>query len=235
MSTASVTPAIQAAAAQARQKLFAVAIADRQSPLHDASIEGLDFQDGRIFLKSSPGTSEHFRDLLARHGNEAVESTAQVAPEHDTGKFSSHSFGAVFAEVSVDPHVGMARVRRIVAVFDVGKIVNEKTARSQFIGGIVWGIGLALHEDTYVDPRNGRIANANLADYLVPVNADIGEIDVSALDVPDKMLDPLGARGIGEIGITGTGAAVANAIYHATGIRVRELPITPDKLLAGAA
>ena len=146
-------------------------------------------------------------------------------------QYSVHSFGAVFAEVAVDPDVRMVRVRRVVAVFDVGKVLNEKLGRSQFIGGIVWGISLALFEDTHVDWRNGRITNANLADYLVPVNRDIGEIDVSALDVPDTKLDSLGARGIGEIGITGTGAAVANAIFHATGRRVRDLPITPDKLL----
>ena len=109
--------------------------------------------------------------------------------------------------------------------------MNQKLARSQFIGGIVWGVGLALMEDTQVDARDGRIVNANLADYHVPVNADIGEIDVSAIDIPDTQLDTLGARGIGEIGITGTGAAIANAIFHATGKRVRDLPITPDKLL----
>jgi xanthine dehydrogenase YagR molybdenum-binding subunit len=126
----------------------------------------------------------------------------------------------------------MPRVRRVVAVFDVGKIVNEKLARSQFIGGIVWGIGLALHEDTYVDWRNGRIANANLAEYHVPTNADVGEIDVSAMDIPDTNMNPLGVRGIGEIGITGTGAAIANGVFHATGKRIRQLPITPDKLLS---
>jgi xanthine dehydrogenase YagR molybdenum-binding subunit len=160
-----------------------------------------------------------------------VEATSDVKPQLDSKKFSCHSFGAVFAEIAVDPDLGMIHTRRIVAVFDVGKIMNEKLARSQFIGGIVWGVGLALMEDTHVDPRNGRIMNANLADYHVPVNADIGEIDVSALDIPDPQLDSLGARGIGEIGITGTGAAIANAIFHATGKRVRDLPITPDKLL----
>jgi xanthine dehydrogenase YagR molybdenum-binding subunit len=116
-----------------------------------------------------------------------------------------------------------------VAVDDVGKIINEKLARSQFIGTIVWSISLALLEDTYVDPRWRRIVNANLADYHVPVNADIQTIDVSALDIPDFKLDSLGALGIGEIGITG--AAVATAIYHATCKRIRDLPITPDKLL----
>jgi xanthine dehydrogenase YagR molybdenum-binding subunit len=132
----------------------------------------------------------------------------------------------------VDPQLGIITVPRVVAVYDVGKLLNEKTGKSQFIGGIVWGISLALHEATHVDGSTGRICNANLADYHVPVNADIGDIDVSAVDVPDTKLDPLGARGIGEIGITGTGAAVANAVYHATGKRIRDLPITPDKLIA---
>jgi len=142
-----------------------------------------------------------------------------------------HSFGAIFAEVGVDADLGMTRVKRVVAVYDVGRIVNRQTARRQFIGGIVWGISLALHEDTDVDWRYGRITNANLADYHVPVNADIPEIDVEALDIPDYQLDSLGARGIGEIGITGTGAAICNAIFHATGKRIRDLPTTSEKLL----
>ena len=142
-----------------------------------------------------------------------------------------HSFGAIFAEVGVDADLGMTRVKRVVAVYDVGRIVNRQTAHRQFIGGIVWGISLALHEDTDVDWRYGRITNANLADYHVPVNADIPEIDVEALDIPDYQLDSLGARGIGEIGITGTGAAICNAIFHATGKRIRDLPTTSEKLL----
>ncbi len=232
MSTASVTPAVQAAAGQARQKLFELAVSDPQSPIHGLSVDELEFRDGAIFHKSSP-KSERFTDLLARHGGQPLEAVATVQPDQNMReKFSAHSFGAVFAEVSVDARIGMPRVRRIVAVFDVGKIVNEKLARSQFIGGIVWGIGLALHEDTYVDWRSGRIANANLGEYHVPTNADVGEIDVSAIDIPDVNINPLGARGIGEIGITGTGAAIANAVFHATGKRVRQLPITPDKLLS---
>jgi xanthine dehydrogenase YagR molybdenum-binding subunit len=119
----------------------------------------------------------------------------------------------------------------VVAVYDVGRIVNQMMAKSQFAGGVVWGISLALHEDTNVDWRNGRITNANLADYHVPVNADIPDIHVEALDIPDYQIDSVGARGIGEIGITGTGAAVCNAIFHATGKRIRDSPITPDKLL----
>lgn len=230
MSTASVGPAVEKAALEVRQKLIQTAVNDTQSPLHGAEAGNVEFKQGRLFLKSSPGKSELYRDLLQR-GNHPIEATSEAKPQLDPKKSSCHSFGAVFAEVAVDPDLGEVRTRRIVAVYDVGRIMNQKLARSQFIGGIVWGVSLALLEDTYVDSRNGRIMNANLADYHVPVNADIGEIDVSAIDNPDPQLDSLGARGIGEIGITGTGAAIANAIFHATGKRIRELPITPDKII----
>jgi xanthine dehydrogenase YagR molybdenum-binding subunit len=231
MSTASVGPAVQQAALQVRQKLFEMAVNDQKSPVSGARAEEIEFKDGKVFLKSAPAKSEEYTALLVRNGNQPLEATARVKPQLDEKKYSCHSFGAVFAEVAVDPDLGIIRTRRIVAVYDVGKIVNQKLAKSQFIGGIVWGVGLALMEDTQVDARDGRIMNANLADYHVPVNADIGEIDVSAIDIPDTQLDSLGVRGIGEIGITGTGAAIANAIFHATGKRVRDLPITPDKLL----
>jgi xanthine dehydrogenase YagR molybdenum-binding subunit len=233
VSTASVVPAVEAAALQAKKILLSLAIADQQSPVYGASIDEIDFKDGKIFARNSPEKFESFSRLLARHGNQPVEGTGAAEPDPNLKKnFSAHSFGAVFAEVSVDPLVGMPRVRRIVAVYDVGKIVNQKLAQSQFIGGIVWGIGLALHEDTYVDWRTGRVANANLGEYHVPTNADVGEIDVSALDIPDPNINSLGARGIGEIGITGTGAAISNAIFHATGKRIRNLPITPEKLIS---
>jgi xanthine dehydrogenase YagR molybdenum-binding subunit len=231
MSTASVTPAVQQAALQARSKLLALAGSDPQSPVHGVATDQIELQDGKISSKSGAGKSESYTALLARQNNQPVEGRADLKPELDQKKYAAHSFGAVFAEVAVDPLLGMTRVRRIVAVYDVGRIMNAKTARSQFIGGIVWGVGLALLEESNVDPKWGRFTNANLAEYRVPVNADIGEIDVSALDIPDTKIDSLGARGIGEIGITGTGAAIANAIYHATGKRVRDLPITPEKLL----
>jgi xanthine dehydrogenase YagR molybdenum-binding subunit len=230
MSTASITPAVKAAAEQARQKLIEVAISDRRSPVHGARAEDIEFQDGKVKLKTSPAKSEDFAAVLKRNGR-PVEATASVKPQLDTSKVPCHSFGAIFAEVSVDPDLGMTHVRRVVAVYDVGRLIDRQTAHSQFIGGIVWGISLALEEETYVDWRYGRITNANLADYHVPVNADIGSIEVSAIDIPDYALDTLGARGVGEIGITGTGAAVANAVFHATGKRIRDLPITPDKLL----
>jgi xanthine dehydrogenase YagR molybdenum-binding subunit len=230
MSTASVMRAVQAAAQDARNKLINLATEDPMSPLHRTHAEDIEIKNGTLVLKSDATQSEPFASIVARHGVSGVEGRSQVKPENDE-KYSRHSFGAIFAEVTVDPDLGMVRVPRIVAVYDVGKLLNAKTARNQFIGGIVWGVSLALFEETYVDDRNGRIVNANLAEYRVPVNADIGEIDVSAIDVPDTKFNPLGARGIGEIGITGTGAAVANAIFHATGKRVRDLPITPEKLL----
>jgi xanthine dehydrogenase YagR molybdenum-binding subunit len=231
MTTCSVTPAIHDAALQARTNLVAMAVSDPQSPVANLQADEVDFKDGKIFAKASPQKSETVGALVARHRNQTVDGLVHLKPELDTKKFSCHSFGAVFAEVAVEPLTAVARVRRITAVYDVGRIMNQKTAHSQFIGGIVWGVSLALHEDTYIDPQTGRITNANLAEYHVPVNLDIGEIDVSALDIPDTKLDNMGARGIGEIGITGTGAAICNAIYHATGKRVRDLPITPDKLL----
>ena len=230
MSTASITPAVKAAAEQAREKLIALAIGDRQSPVHGAADGDVDFQNGNIVVKGQPAKSESFAALLKRNGNQPVEATASTKPQLDP-KTPCHSFGAIFAEVGVDADLGVVRVKRVVAVYDVGRIINRQTARSQFIGGIVWGISLALHEETHVDWRYGRIVNHDLEKYRVPVNADIPDIEVSALDIPDYKLDTLGARGVGEIGITGAGAAVANAIFHATGKRVRDLPITPDKLL----
>jgi xanthine dehydrogenase YagR molybdenum-binding subunit len=139
----------------------------------------------------------------------------------------------VFVEVHVDAALGTIRVPRVVGVYDVGKLLNQKTGKSQLMGGIVWGIGAALEEASELDVRYGRFVNANLAEYHVPVNADIGTIDVSVLNVPDPQFNALGARGIGEIGITGVPAAIANAVYHATGVRVRNLPITLDKVLEG--
>jgi xanthine dehydrogenase YagR molybdenum-binding subunit len=146
-------------------------------------------------------------------------------------KFASRSWGAVFAEVRVDPDLGIVRVPRIVATYSVGRLLNRKTGLSQLQGGIVWGVGMALLEESLLDPATGRYVNENLAEYHVPVNADIGAIDVAVVDENDTRFNPLGIRGIGEIGITGVAAALANAVYHATGRRIRDLPITLDKLL----
>jgi xanthine dehydrogenase YagR molybdenum-binding subunit len=163
--------------------------------------------------------------------NDVVEATAQAEASEEKEKFSSRSFGAVFCEVRVDEDLGSIAVPRIVAAYSVGRLMNAKLARSQLIGGLVWGVSMALMEETVIDPRDGRVVNANLAEYHVPVNADIGLIDVSFCDENDTRFNPVGARGIGEIGITGIPAAIANAVFHATGVRMRELPIRLDDLL----
>ena len=209
-----------------------MAIADSRSPLHGALPDDFAAKGGVLSLKSDPSKSETYAAILARNGGKPVEATGEAEPSMDHTSLSTHSWGAVFAEVAVDPYVRMMQVRRVTAVYDIGTLMNDKTGLNQLVGGIVWGISLALLEESHIDPRYGRTVNNNLAEYHVPVNADIGEIDVSALNIPDtKFNQPLGARGIGEIGITGAGAAVANAVYHATGKRVRDLPITLDKLL----
>ena len=228
---ASVTPAVEAAAKQAQLALFALAVGEKDGQFSGAAPQDIEFQDGKLIRRGKQGSGEHFKELIGRNGGKPVSATASAEPEQDVQAYSTHSWGAVFAEVAVDEALGMPHVRRIVGVYDLGKLLNEKTGHSQLIGGIVWGVSLALHEESHMDPRSGRIVNNNLAEYHVPVNADIGEIDVSVVNIPDTKFNPLGARGIGEIGITGSGAAVANAIYHATGKRLRSAPITPDLLM----
>ena len=167
-------------------------------------------------------------------GKAPLQAEAEAKPEHEDEEANPHaerSFGALFTEVRVDPDLGVIRVPRIVGVYSVGRILNMKTATSQLQGGIVWGVGMALLEESVLDPRSGRIVNGNLAEYHVPVNADIGSIDVSFVEENDTIFNELGARGIGEIGITGVAGAIANAVYHATGKRIRDLPITLDKVL----
>ncbi|MGC2300157.1 MAG: xanthine dehydrogenase family protein molybdopterin-binding subunit [Acidobacteriaceae bacterium] len=232
MSSASVTPAVQAACQQVILKLLTLATRDEESPFHNAQPDELEFTDGQVVAKKNHARAESYLDLIARNGHQPIEATASAQPDNSAEQYSAHSFGAVFAEVAVDESIGMPRVRRVVAVYDIGTLLNEKTGHSQLIGGIVWGVSLALAEVTHIDPRYGRAVNNNLAEYHVPVNLDIGAIEVSTIGIPDKVFNPVGARGIGEIGITGSGAAVANAIYHATGKRIRKAPITPDMLMA---
>jgi xanthine dehydrogenase YagR molybdenum-binding subunit len=231
-SAASIGPAIQAAAMQAKLKLCEIAVADAASPLHGLKTEDLDVKDGKLFAKASPSKSDSVVAILQRGGGKPVEATASAEPGEDHTAYTSRSFGAVFAEVAVDKDTHMVQVRRVVGAYDVGTLMNQTTGLNQLMGGIVWGVGLALHEETHIDPVYGRTVNENLAEYHVPVNADIGTIDVSVVGIADTKFNPLGARGVGEIGITGVAAAVANAIYHATGKRVRDFPITPDKLMA---
>lgn len=170
-------------------------------------------------------------DLIAKNGGQPVEVTVNAKPGAEQQQYSMHSFGAVFTEVHVDQDLGLVRVPRIVTAHGVGKVLNEKTARSQIQGGVIWGIGMALLEETDIDPHTGRYVNADLAEYKVPVNADVGTIDVHFVDEADPHVNPIGVKGAGEIGITGVAASIANAVYHATGKRVRDLPIRIDKLI----
>jgi xanthine dehydrogenase YagR molybdenum-binding subunit len=173
-------------------------------------------------------------DLTAvmRRLGQPVEASADVQPGDETQRFSMHSFGALFVEVAVDPDLGETRVRRIVGAYGAGRIVNPKTARSQCIGGMIGGIGMALVEHSVVDARNGRVTNANFAEYAVPVHADAPPLmDVIFVEEHDPHVNPLGVKGVGEIALVGVAPAITNAIFHATGKRIRELPVTPDKLL----
>jgi xanthine dehydrogenase YagR molybdenum-binding subunit len=230
-STASVGPAVYAAARAARDKLIALAVADARSPLHGVDAAQVDAADGWIFHGAQPQRRELVTAVMARNGGQPIVADVSAEPGDEKRQYSAHSFGAVFVEVRVDPDLGTIRVPRVVGVYDVGRLMNAKTGHSQLMGGIVWGLGMGLMEKTEMDPHAGRAVNANLADYHVPVNADIGDIDVSVIDAPDTHFNVLGARGIGEIGIVGVAAALANAVYHATGRRVRDLPIRLDDLL----
>jgi xanthine dehydrogenase YagR molybdenum-binding subunit len=231
-SSASVLPAIQDATTQLKLKLADVAIADSQSPLHGLKTLDIDAKDGRLINKNNPAQSDSLTDLIARNGNKPVEAMGSAEPSESRDSMTSNSWGAVFAEVAVDKDTYMVKVRRIVGTYDIGTLLNEKTGLNQLMGGIVWGVSFALYEGAQIDPTYGRIVNGSLAEYHVPVNADIGIIDVTVLNIPDLKFNPIGSRGIGEIGITGTAAAVANAIYNATGKRIREYPITPDKIMS---
>jgi len=230
-STASVAPAVKAAATAARLKLIGLALADPASPLFGARIEDVTVENGWLGWRADLKRREPFAAVIARHGGQSVEATMDAKPGAEKQEYAFHSFGAVFAEVHVDPDLGVIRVERVVASYDIGRLLNEKTGHSQLMGGIVWGIGMALLEQTEIDLRYGRAVNANLAEYHVPVNADVGTIEIIVVDEDDPHINSLGARGIGEIGITGVAAAIANAVYHATGKRVRDLPITLDKVL----
>ncbi len=232
VTAASVCPAVRAAALAARLKLFSLAAADPQSPLHGLDPQALTTRDARILNTSKPSQSETIAALLARNDSRPIEATGSAEPDAAArSSASSYSFGAVFVEVAVDRFTHMVTVRRVTGTYDIGTLINRKTGLNQLIGGIVWGVSFALHEEAHIDPVLGRTVNENFAEYHIPVNADIGSIDITCLDIPDTVFNPLGARGLGEVSVTGTPAAVANAIYNATGKRIRDFPITPDKIM----
>jgi len=229
--TGSIGSAVHEACLAARAKLLALATKDQRSPLHSASDEQVTFADGRIALKSDPSRSESYADILQRNRMDSIEATVDSNPGDEESKFSMHAFCADFVELRVDADLGAVRVSRVVSACGAGRIMNEKTAVSQFIGGIVGGLGQALFEETVMDHRLGRFVNANLGEYHVPVNADVPSIHSFFVEERDDHVNPLGTKGIGELAYAGVAAAVANAVFHATGKRIRRLPITLDKLL----
>lgn len=229
--TASVSPVVAEAAEHAVAELIHLAVADSRSPLHGLREDRVVVRDGRLVSLDDPSRTDSYADALVRAGREQVEGRATSSGHGAEDRFTFHSFGAHFCEVTVDPDLARARVTRVVTVLDTGRVLNAKTARSQVQGGVIMGIGMALMEHAAYDRRTGRCVTDNLADYPVCVNADIGALDVHFLDIPDPHINPIGARGIGEIAITGVAAAVANAVFHATGRRIRDLPITPERLV----
>jgi len=231
MTVESVGSAIDDACANARRQVLSVAVADPDSPLHGLAVEDVTIEDGWLRERAGGGRRDSLAVLLSRRGGAPLVADGSSRPGEEEKQFSMNSFGAVFAQVHVDRDLGIVRVPRIVARFGAGRIINAKTAHSQLLGGIVWGLGMALTEESVLDPRYARFVNANLAEYHVIVNADVGEIDCAFVDEADPHVNSLGAKGLGEVAMTGVTGAVANAIFNATGRRVRDLPITLDKLL----
>jgi xanthine dehydrogenase YagR molybdenum-binding subunit len=228
---ASAGTAVQIACETVREKVFKLARQLDGSPLANQDLDHVTFRDGRIFVTNDPSRSVSLVDAVASSNEGKVEAEETASPSMiQAMRYVSYTHSACFVEVKVDEELGVVRVTRVVSAVAAGKILNLQTARSQILGGVVMGIGSALHEESMLDHSIGRFMNHNLGEYHVPVNADIGHIDVIFVDEPDDKASPIGVKGLGEIGIVGTGAAIANAIYHATGKRVRDLPITIDKL-----
>jgi xanthine dehydrogenase YagR molybdenum-binding subunit len=227
---ASVGAAVAMACRAVAGKLFKAAKKADGEALGKAKLEDVEFVDGAVRLKSDPSRAVSYGEIMRAAGEQSIEGKATAKPSGGDKK-ARNTHSAVFAEVKVDEDLGVVRVTRLVSAVAAGRIINPQTARSQIIGGAVMGIGMALHEESIMDHRLGRCMTHNLADYHIPAHADVPEIDVIFVDEPDAEVSPLGVKGVGEIGIVGTAAAVANAIFHATGKRVRELPITIDKLL----
>jgi xanthine dehydrogenase YagR molybdenum-binding subunit len=230
--TATAGMAIHNAGADVIGKLFDLAAGDERSPLFGAGNAGVIARGGRLYRRDDETRSESYADILRRaglaelegEGNGAADPAAQSA-------YAMHAHGAVFAEVKVDPDFGQIRVTRLVGAFAAGRIINPHLVRSQYYGGMIWGVSFALHEHAVMDQRSGRPMNANLAEYHVPVNADVPSLEAILVEEHDPHVNALGIKGVGEIGITGTAGAIANAVWHATGIRVRRFPITLDQLI----
>jgi xanthine dehydrogenase YagR molybdenum-binding subunit len=231
MIAASVGSAVHAAGLDLRKQAIAFAIADPSSPLFGVAPEAITARDGLLLIAAAPARADSYEALLTRSGQDRFVAEATSRALAQRLGHSCMAFGAQFAEVHVDMDLRTVRVPRLVGVFGVGRVINPKLVNSQLTGGMIWGLSQALLEETVYDHRLNRIVNASLGDYLVPVNADIRSVQAECLPEDDPYVNPLGVKGVGEIGMAGVAPAIANAVYHATGVRVRELPIAIEKLL----
>jgi len=232
--TASVLPAIDKATDNVTNLLFELATRTAGSPFEKADANTLALTNGRVHAQGqSPESGVPFEKLLQLRKVASLEAEAHTGGADEQGKYSSNCFGAQFLEVAWDPGIARLRVTRSVTVMDAGRIISEKTARNQILGGVVWGISMGMFEETIYDPRNGKPINNNYADYLIPTNADIEQMECHFVQYPDLHLNSYGARGLGEIGLTGVASALTMAVYHATGVRIRKLPIRLEHLMNG--
>lgn len=230
--TASAGGALYAAGSDAIAKLAGLATNDPASPLFGAGNVGVEARDGRLFRADDATRSERYEDILARAGLDDIEGAGSGGRDPANAEARAmFSHGAVFAEVTIDPELFQIRVTRLVGAFAAGRIINPKLAKSQLAGGMIWGVGFALHEEGLHDARTGRPMNADFAGYHVPVNADVPSVEALIVEEDDPYVNPLGVKGVGEIGITGTVGAIANAVWHATGVRIKSFPIHIDALM----
>jgi xanthine dehydrogenase YagR molybdenum-binding subunit len=233
--TATAGMAIHNAGAAVIAKLADLATGDERSPLFGAGNAGFVARDGRLFRRDDESRGESYSDILNRAGLAQIEANGKGAADPEAqAHYAMHAHGAVFAEVKVDPDLGQIRVTRVVGAFAAGRVINPRMVRSQILGGMIWGVSFALHEQAVMDKRSGRTLNANLADYHLPVNADVPSMEALMIEEHDPHVNTLGIKGVGEIGITGSAGAIANAVWHATGVRVRRFPIGIDELVLGS-
>ncbi len=231
VTTSSVGSAIYGAAMNIKQKLFDMALKEENSPFVEGKVDDTELMEGFLRLKSDSSKAVSFGDIMDKNNMSEIVETYDAKPSPERAKYTTMGHGIQFAEVKVDEDLGIVKVTKVVEATACGKVINPKTAHSQEMGGMIWGIGMALHEDTQIDHRYGKMMTTNFADYHIPSNADVHYINTEFVEEEDKIVNPLGAKGMGELCLVGAPAAIANAIFHATGKRVRDLPITPDKLI----
>jgi len=225
---------VQATCEKLRRRLFRLAQRIPDSPFAGRKLSDMTCADGQIRSVREPSRAVSVGEVMRQGNAVAFDAEATVKPLQKRERYAHYTHSAIFAEVRVDEDFGTILVTRVVSAIAGGRILNPKTARSQILGAVVWGIGMALQEESVMDHTFGRFITHNLADYHVPVNADARDIEVIFVDERDDLVNPLGAKGLGEIGLVGTAAAIANAVFHATGRRIRDLPITPDKLVTAS-